>query len=471
MKFRFKWLIGLGLISAWSLTQRVEANNEHGFEVWATEQSGTAGQLYIYDSEDLIKDPSAAVPEVVDLGDAVSAQCAAETGSPPTRAHILLFNPTQTVGILAYVASGHVVFIDAATRTPMKCLRMSAGFGGARQAHAAFPAPNGKYVIVANQNGRLLERINTDANPADPPYSGPDDILHDTAATLDMVSCTTNAGRECQAAGVRPTNNVVCPIIDHTSTLTFVTLSGGGMLVADTSAGGAPPAIVAEYDVSTVGPNGCGGMQASTQAAGRIYINSGAGAGNTDSSDLYSFPADASLYSSNSPNTPAPILVYSFRGAPPANDSHGITLVTKKDRYLWVSDRATNEVVVVKTAADTLSNLFSLVGEHSADPAPDLMAVSPKGKYVFIALRGPCPLTANVATVNNAVGATPGVMVVKAKEGGKGGEVLGIASITKPSPAAFNCASRTDDDGAPFITEQADPHGIAVRSLGDVDED
>lgn len=466
MKFRFKWLIGLGLISAWFLTQRVEANNEHGFEVWATEQFGTAGKLYIYDSKDLIKDPSTAVPEVVDLGGAVSTQCTTDTGSPPTRAHIVLFNSTQTVAILAYVASGHVVFIDAATRTPIKCLRMSAGFGGARQAHAAFPAPNDKYAIVANQNGRLLERINTDANAADPPYSGPGDIVHDTAATLNLVSCTTNAGGACQLASVRPTNNVVCPIIDDTSTLTFITLSGGGMLVANTSVGGAPPPIVAEYDVSTVRPNGCGGMQASTQAAGRIYINSGAGVGNTDSSDLYSFPADVSLYSSNAPNTPVPTLVYSFSGAPPANDSHGMTLVTKKNRYLWVDDRATNEVVVVKTAAGTLSNIFSLVGKHSADPAPDLMAVSPNGKYVFIALRGPCPLTANVATVNNAVGATPGVMVVKVKKGGKVGKVVGVASITKPAPAAFNCASRTDDDSVPFITEQADPHGIAVRSRG-----
>ncbi|MGQ0592522.1 MAG: hypothetical protein ACT4QB_07700 [Gammaproteobacteria bacterium] len=465
MKYRFKWLMGFGLISAWSLTQRVEANNEHGFEVWGTEQSGTAGKLYIYDSEDLIKDPSAAVPEVVDLGGAVSTQCATDTGSTPTRAHIVLFNPTETVAILAYVVSGHVVFIDAATRTPIKCLRMSVGFGAAQQAHAAFPAPNDKYVIVANQNGRLLERINTDADGDGTPYEGASDIVHDTDATLDLTSCTTNTARACQLVGVRPTNNVVCPIIDDTSTLTFITLSGGGLLVANTSMGGAPPPIVAEYDVSTVRPNGCGGMQASTQAAGRIYINSGAGAGNTDSSDLYSFPADVSLYSSDAANTPAPTLVYSFSGVPPANDSHGMTLVTKKDRYLWVDDRATNEVVVVKTAADTLSNIFSLVGEHSADPAPDLMAVSPKGKYVFIALRGPCPLTANVATVNNAVGATPGVMVVKVKEGGKAGEVVGVAPITNPAPAVFDCATRTDDNGAPFITEQADPHGIAVRSL------
>ncbi len=315
-----------------------------------------------------------------------------------------------------------------------------------------------------------MERIDTDADGDGIPYEGATDLVHDTLATLDLVSCVTNAGRSCQLAEVRPTNNVVCPIIDDTSTLTFITLSGGGLLVADTHAGGAPPPIVAEYDLATVRPNGCGGMQASAQAAGRIYINSGAGAGNTDSSDLYSFPAEVGLYTADEPNTPARNLVFSFSGAPPANDSHGMTLVTKKERYLWVGDRATNEVVVVNTATDALSTILSLVSEQSADPAPDLLATSPKGKYVFMALRGPCPLTANVAAVNNAVGATPGVMVVKVKEGGMAGEVVGIAPLTNPAPAPFNCPTRSDDDGAPFITEQADPHGIAVR-LADQDSE
>jgi hypothetical protein len=95
------------------------------------------------------------------------------------------------------------------------------------------------------------------------------------------------------------------------------------------------------------------------------------------------------------------------------------------------------------------------------------MAADPKGNHVFIALRGPCPLTANDPTVNNAVGTTPGIMVVRVRRQGRTGKVVGIAPITNPAAAAFNCGSRTDDDAAPFITEQADPHGIAVRSVED----
>lgn len=445
--------------------QRAPANNEKDFEVWVTDQSGTAGKLYIYDGDALAHEPSAAFPEIVDLGGAVTDRCFADTGSTPTRAHIVLFDSTNRVAILAYVASGHVVFINAAKREPIECLRMSLGFNGARQAHAAFPAPNGRYVMVANQNGRLLERINTDANGNGRPYEGASDIIHDTAATLNLVSCTTNTGAPCQQPGIRPTNNVVCPIVDDTSTLTFITLSGGGLLVADTSTGGAPPPIVAEYDMAAIHGNGCGGMQASTQAADRIYINSGASTGNPDESDLYSLPADVANYSSTLPNTPAPTLIFTFDGVPPVNDSHGMTLVTRRDRYLWVGDRAANEIEVVRTREDALVNFFSLLSEHSFDPAPDLMAVDPKGRNVFIALRGPCPLTANDPTVNNAVGDRPGVMVVRIREGGLRGHVVGIAPISNPAPGAFNCGSRSDDDSAPFITEQADAHGIAVRTV------
>ena len=444
---------------------RVSARHREAFEVWVTEQSGTAGKLYIFNGDDLVDEPSTAVPEIVDLGGAVSARCAADTMSTPTRAHIVLFNASNTVAILAYVASGHVAFIDAATRAPIKCIRTTVGFGGARQAHAAFPAPDDRYVMVANQNGRRLERITTDADGDGRPYEGAEDIVHDTDATLDLVTCTTNTGAPCQLAGVRPTNNVICPVVDDTSTLTFITLGGGGLLVANTSAGGVPPPIVAEYDMQTIHPNGCGGMQASTQAAGRIYINSGAFPGNPDESDLYAFPADVASYLSTAPNVPAPTLIYSFDGVPPVNDSHGMTLVTKQDRYLWVNDRATNEIAVVRTGRDTLVDIFSLVSSHSADPTPDLMATDPKGRHVFVALRGPCPLTANDPTVNNAVGETPGVMVLRSRQGGKSGEVVGVARITNPAPGVFDCSSRTDDNGAAFITERADPHGIAVRSL------
>jgi hypothetical protein len=41
-------------------------------------------------------------------------------------------------------------------------VRASAGADGARQVHFAAPSPDGTYVVVANQNGKLLERIDAD---------------------------------------------------------------------------------------------------------------------------------------------------------------------------------------------------------------------------------------------------------------------------------------------------------------------
>ena len=66
---------------------------------------------------------------------------------------------------------------------------------------------------------------------------------------------------------------------------------------------------------------------------------------------------------------------------------------------------------------------------------------------MFMALRGPNPLTANVPGVNNAVGATPGLGIVKVKSSGKKGSLKAVAPISHVVGGV----------------ERADPHGIAVR--------
>jgi hypothetical protein len=232
--------------------------------------------------------------------------------------------------------------------------------------------------------------------------------------------------------------------------------------VVDTSADGTVPPIVAEYDNAAVHPNGCGGMQTGTSTASKVYINSGAFPGNPFEADLYSFPLSGFPVppTFNPPNTLASILVFSFDTE--GHDSHGMLLNRKRHgRYLWVADRAANTIEVVDTRHDTHVHTFSLVNALSADPAPDLLDISPNGTHAFIALRGPCPLTANVAGVNNAVGATPGVGVVKVRQGGFTGELVGIAPIENVDSAITNCAP----DGAPMSNNRADPHGIAVRLL------
>lgn len=436
------WLLRVVLALAFVLfglvaDQRPLRADAAPFEVWAIDQSGTAGKLYIYDGADLDDDAATAVPQVIDLLGTVSPLCLAQTGSAPTRAHMLAFNPAYTHAILAYVATGHVVFLDAATRAPLACLDAGA------QAHAAFPAPDGRSVVVANQNGRLLQRIATD-------YATNTFAL-DGAATLNLATCVTPSGAACQDPLLRPDNAPICPVFDSGGRLVFATLRGGGLFVVDAAA--TPMHIIAEYDRATVQPEGCGGVE----AGGKMYIN--AGSANPPASHLYAFPlgalAGAGPYP---PNTPAPVVIFS-RTVGDTN-THGLLLnQARGGQYLWAADRFANTIAVVDTRTDTLVTTFSLVGKASLDPAPDLLASAPDGHYAFAALRGPCPLTANAAATNNAVGATPGVGVIAIQRGGLGGKLVAVAPIANPS-APFTCATV---GGAPSLTERADPHAIAVR--------
>jgi len=404
--------------------------DESAYEVWVIDQSDTTadggGTLYVYDGDSVNgRDAASAVPETIDLGGAARSLCLAQTGTAPRRPHMVMFNMEHTHAVLAWVATGHVLFMDAATRAPLACI--DAGVA----AHAAFPSPDGTYVVIANLAGKLLQRINTD-------YSTNTFTL-DGAATLDLATCTTPSGAACQDAALRPDNAPICPVITPDSQHTFVTLRGGGLFIVDSTA--TPMAIVAEYDLATVHPSGCGGVE----TAGKMYINSGGGwPANPLEHDLYRFDLSA-IGASNPPNTPAPTLVYSHdpRGFV---DSHGAVL-TKRDDFLWVADRAANRVIFVDTDADVVMGEVDLVGALSADPAPDLMDIAPSGNRVFLTLRGPNPLTGNVAGVNNAVGSTPGLGIMRVEAAGARGVLQAVIPISHMV------------DGI----ERADPHALAVR--------
>ena len=250
-----------------SPSANVTPQQGNGFEVWLVDQSNSpglayGGAIYIYEGHDLVEasSPSANPIAKLDLAGATDALCMASTGAHPVRPHMILFNASHSHAVLSFVASGHVVFFDGATRTPLSCLRMSVGAGGARQAHAAFPAPDGTYVLVANQNGKLLERIRTD-------YAT-NTFVHEPNATLNLATCTTPSGALCQDPALRPDNAPICPVIDASSTRAFVTLRGGGLVVVDATA--TPIQIVGEYDMAAVHANGCGGIE----GQGSMFIDS-----------------------------------------------------------------------------------------------------------------------------------------------------------------------------------------------------
>jgi DNA-binding beta-propeller fold protein YncE len=410
------------------------AANEAAYEVWAFDQSDTTagggGTLYVYDGKTLggsHVEEAAAGAHVIDLGGAAQAFCLERTGSIPRRPHMIMFDRGEKYAILAYVASGHVLFMNAASKAPVECIDVGVG------AHAAFPSPDGRYIVVANLAGKLVHRITTN-------YATGTFTL-DPGATLDLATGTTPSGALRQDPMLRPDNAPVCPIIDSTSRFTFVTLRGGGMFVIDSRA--TPMAIVAEYDRQTLDPSGCGGIE----TAGKMYVNSGGGwPANPLESDLYNFPLKSFSTTPSPPNTPAPKLVFRQDGEEAFADSHGAAL-SKNKRFLWVADRAANKIVVVDTRSDTVVDEIALTGSFSGDPAPDLLAMSPTGSRIFATLRGPIPLTGNVPLIENAVGATPGVAVFRVKGSGRTGELQAIVRI----------------DHVVDGVNRADPHGIAIR--------
>jgi DNA-binding beta-propeller fold protein YncE len=396
-------------------------------EVWTVDQSNTPGKasggtLYVYDPRRLEE------PEKVDLGGETEALCVGATTTAPVRPHMVLFNRSRSHAILANVASGHVVFFDAAQRKPVGCIDVGV------QAHAAVPSPDEKYVLVANQNGKLLQRIKTDYRR--------NVFTLENDATLDLVNGTTPSGAPLQDPVLRPDNAPICPLIESSSRFGFITLRGGGLFVVDFRS--SPMRIVAEYDKDTIHGNGCGGIESN----GKMYVNSGGGtAANMAEFDVYSFSLWKfwKLRKPAPPNTPAPTLVFSD-DANEHTDSHGATL-TRFGRYLWVADRMGNRIVVIDTWTDELANEIPLVGPLSNDPSPDLLDTSPRGDTVYVSLRGRFPLSGDP---HASTGSTPGLCVIKVSRSGRSGRIESIQPI-----------SNVDATGV----DRADPHALRVRSL------
>lgn len=404
------------------------------FEVWLIDQSNSdgvsyGGAIYIYQGEDLMGEAAAeAAAAKINLGGATAQLCLASTGANPVRPHMIFFNSTGSHAVLAFVASGHVVFFDAASRTPLACFRTSPGAGGARQAHAAVPTRDDAAVLVANQNGKLLERINTNyANNL---------FVHDTAATLNLATCTTPNGVACQAASVRPDNAPICAFVASDNGPAFVTLRGGGLFVVDHTS--TPMAIVGEYDLSAIGPNGCGAVEARQH----VFLNAGGGtASNLYEFTVYRLPM-AGYSAANAANTPPPEVL--FHDTAQHRDAHG-PVATKRERYVWMFDRAANVAEVFDGPTGTHVNTVELTSSDSTDPTPDLAVIAPSGNRIFVSLRGPVPLSGDP---HASTGTTPGLAVVQVHTGGWDGFVKAIAPI-----------SRVDASGV----ERADAHGIALR--------
>jgi hypothetical protein len=391
------------------------------YEVWVIDQSDSSkdggGTLYIYDGASLTADQKSAKAETIDLGDKFAEACK-EVGGYPKRPHMIFFTKDGKYAILSYVASGHVVFLDAAARAPIGCVSLG------KNAHAAFPAANMKLAIGANIAEKKLVRIWTD-------YANKKFTVNPSTDVVALAPLES---------GELPDMAPICPIIENKSQYAFVTPRGGGLVVFDITA--TPMAPTGSLTKDALRPAGCGGVQIGST----MYLNSGGGWPATPlNHDVYAFGL-GSL-----PEGSVPELI----GGRSGGDSHG--MVSLNNKYLWSGDRHLNLIDTYDTGNGNIKiGTILLSGDLSKDPAPDLMDAAPDGSYVFAALRGPSPLTGNNKEVNNAVGSTPGVGVIKVEGNGRGGALVGIAPISK-------MVQEKDKEGKVVTVEKADPHGIQVR--------
>jgi hypothetical protein len=240
---------------------------------------------------------------------------------------------------------------------------------------------------------------------------------------------------------LRPDNAPICPFVPESGFPAYVSLRGGGMLAVNPYS--TPMSITAEYDSSTIPRDGCGFVE----AGGWVYGNGGGGnPANPDGWFIYRLPNTPGAFDpSNPPNRPARQIIAHDDSAP--RDAHGVAK-TRQGKYVWFFDRAGNVVEIYRADSGRYITTMSLGDPGiTRDPTPDLGDVAPDGRFIYVATRGPLPLSGDP---HASTGTTPGVMALEVLRNGRFGAVRGLARI-----------SNVDAGGV----ERADAHGIRVRRL------
>lgn len=332
-------------------------------------------------------------------------------------------------------------------------------------------------------------------------YDDADTGNYTPTGKLKESDCTEDPG-DIPEGGCRPNNAPICPI-PSLGNNGYFTLAGGGLFVAklDTT----PMQIVGEYGDAVLNGAGCAGVE----TGGIMYLTGGVSASGSgaDQSTFTLYGLEDALYDENKAdpkeNSPMPIQVFkdigntntlgNIDGTETSNtsgqlpssttrrDSHGAA-ITLDGKYIHVDDRIGNVVEVFDSETHVRVNTYDLVsldgksgreGPHGPcrdrsvlddrlmplnDPAPDLMEITPDGKYLMIAFRGPVPITVN----HGAQGSCPGVGIVEITEEGKSGKLVDVLRSTNTYDTATvpTLAGGHQYTGA----ERSDVHGSIVVS-------
>ncbi|MEL6342628.1 MAG: hypothetical protein AAFV53_05820 [Myxococcota bacterium] len=459
------------------------------------------------------------------------------------RLHGMLEDPQNryvTVNIFA-VGGGYVGIIDTQAKEAIALFRVTeTNTSNKRSVHMSEWSLDGSAILIANLHGKVLERIDitrdrwgniTDAvfNKSASLGVGKDMVITEEATAFSGLNqqgnpligsvageysadafadttpegfCKENgcnddpAGGDAEngdgTEGGRPNNLIICPITSENDNV-YITMGGGGLIIADLTA--TPMTIVGEYGNEVVNGAGCGGARVQEE----IWLNAGvsaSAAGATQSTFTMYAIDDTAFDDHPGENLPEPTVVYrdtdtntstlgstvgasaNTTGQLPATttrrDAHG-AVETINEQYVHNVDRIQNVVEVFDT--DTLErttyDLTSADGQGEGtgpcaaasvtddedlptnDPAPDLVEATPDGKFLVVAFRGPIP----VSVTHSAQGSCPGVGIVELTDGGASGRLAGVLRTT-------NTIDDTDvsaPGGHPYTgSEHSDIHGATA---------
>ncbi len=389
---------------------------------------------------------------------------------------------------------------DATGKITAANLNRAAAFSAAAGAKA--PAVEDSHAYTGtNANGNaLISTVSGTYSAAAFANTTPNGVCKENGACADGIADG--------AAGGRPGGVIICPIVSDTG-MGYLTFGAGGMLVVDTTA--TPMKIVAEYGNNEVNGAGCGGIH----IGDNVWLDGGVsatGAGAPRSTfavytvndsvisqaaksgmllaenfppinTVFKDPTNTSPSGNIAAGAPAENLTGQLPGISTRRDAHGM-IETLDDRYVHVVDRIQNTMDVYDaqtlqsvgkydlTSADGKGTGTGPCGAASVedpgmvssgvalptnDPAPDLMGITPDGKYIVVALRGPKPVTVN----HGAQGSCPGVGMIELTNGGASGKLV---SVLRASNTADTAIPPNFAGGANYIgNEAADIHGASTR--------
>jgi DNA-binding beta-propeller fold protein YncE len=384
-----RWKIYLGLFSAalvilavaaiaGSRPTAVESAPAMDFEIWAMDQ-GTH-LIHVFD------------PEFNELD---RIDMAAHGARVP---HMIHFTSDHAYALVANPATGNVAVIRAADRAVVDVLATGP------RTHAATVAPGDRTALVAV------------IGAADTPWDGKVVELE-----LDLANERFTLGRELMVAEdplfaprrdeFVETGGAVCMDFDATGRHAYISLGPllheGGLVVLDTETF----QLVRVFSPLEADAN-CGTLLSPTGE--HVFANAG----------------DAEVGAWLALETGSHDIVH--RGDSGGHDAHGAWL-TPDGRELWMVNRVTSDAIIIDPGTFDVIDRIDFVGK-----TPDILAMSPDGRFAYATLRGPNPVT----MPHVAVGETPGVAVL---------DVASRSLVRIVEPAA-------GDDASDF-------HGIAVRPL------